>query len=100
MDPMTVMTKEGFVAACLVAVGLFVAWMVRTLMGVGIKTVEKVGTNIEANTSTLLSIASSGQRIETKLEDHGETLSHHSRQLEKHGDHLEEIRRSLGARQA
>jgi hypothetical protein len=84
MDPMTVMTKEGFVAACLVAVGLFVAWMVRTLMGVGIKTVEKVGTHIEANTTQLL-------RMDGKLDAHGKTLDSHS-------EHLQEIRARLGAK--
>lgn len=107
MGPEEIYMKEGFVAFCLVATALFLAWIIRTLMGVGIKTIEKVGTNIEANTSTLLSIASSGQRIETKLEDYGDTLSHqgetlnhHSLELEKHGNHLEEIRQTLRAKQA
>lgn len=85
MDPMTVLTKEGFVAACLVALGIFVAWMVRTIMGVGIKTVEKVGTHIEANTTQLL-------RMDGKLDAHG-------KMLDDHGEHLQEIRRSLGSRQ-
>lgn len=70
MDPMTVMTKEGFVAACLVAVGIFVAWMVRTLMGVGIKTVEKVGTHIEANTTTLVRLDGKFDEVAKKLDTH------------------------------
>lgn len=104
MDPSTIYTKESFVAFCLVSVGLFLAWMVRTLMGVGIKTIDKVGSNIEANTSTLLSIASSAQRVETKVDSYGSKLDDHGRQLALqlalHGEHLSEIKERLGDKQA
>jgi hypothetical protein len=98
MDPSTIYSKEGFVAFCLVAVGLFVAWLVRTLTTGHMRTIEKVGANIEANTGTLLSIAQSSQRVETKIDEHGDKLDEHGRRLAQHGEHIQDLRRAWEAK--
>jgi cbb3-type cytochrome oxidase subunit 3 len=65
---------------------------VRTIEKVG-ASVEKVGDNIEKQTGHMVALTESTQRIESQVRDHGRILG-------EHRDHLEEIRKSLGARQA
>lgn len=104
MDAMEVLDKYGFASACVVALGGFVGavvwWTLKSkdgsdkrLLDLSVKTIEKVGDNIEKQTGHMQLLTESTRRLEQQGE-------HHGRKLDEHSDHLEEIRRSLGARQA
>lgn len=118
MDPMTVTTRDGIFAGFVVVMATFVAgivwWFIKSkdktdtsaqevnkaLLDLSMRTIEKVGTsvekvgdNIEKQTGHMQALTDSTRRLETRFDEHG-------RRLDEHTGHLEEIRRSLGARQA
>jgi uncharacterized protein Yka (UPF0111/DUF47 family) len=122
MDPMSVTTRDGVFAGFVVAMAGFVAgivwWLIQSkgktdtsaqevnkaLLDLSMRTIEKVGTsvekvgdNIERQTGHMQALTESTRNLEHKI-DH--KFDEHGKRLDEHTGHLEEIRRSLGARQA